>query len=49
MSSPVPFYRAVLRTLRDAEIPFLIGGTYALARYTAIDRSTMSLSRPIAQ
>jgi hypothetical protein len=43
MSSPVPFYRAVLRTLRDAEIPFLIGGTYALARYTAIDRSTKDL------
>ena len=43
MSSPVPFYRAVLRTLRDAEIPFQIGGTYALARYTAIDRSTKDL------
>ena len=43
MSSPVPFYRKVLRTLRDADIPFLIGGTYALARYTAIDRSTKDL------
>jgi hypothetical protein len=43
MASSVGFYRAVLRALRDADLPFLIGGTYALARYTGIDRSTKDL------
>jgi hypothetical protein len=36
----VDFYRSVLRVLQDAERPFLIGGTYAMARYTRIDRAT---------
>jgi hypothetical protein len=43
MDSPVSFYRQVLRALRDAEVPFLIGGTYAMARYTHIDRATKDL------
>ena len=43
MDSPVAFYREVLRALRDAEVPFLIGGTYAMARYTHIDRATKDL------
>lgn len=37
------FYRAVLRSLKDADVEFMIGGTYALARYTAIDRRTKDL------
>jgi hypothetical protein len=27
--------------LRDAEIPFLVGDAYALARYTGIERHTI--------
>jgi hypothetical protein len=41
--SPVEFYRRVLRTFRHADLPFLIGGTYAMARYTLIDRKTKDL------
>lgn len=43
MTHAVPFYRSVLRALRQAELPFLIGGTYAMARYTHIDRATKDL------
>ena len=34
------FYRAVLRTLADADVPYLVGGAYAFVRYTGIDRRT---------
>ncbi len=34
------FYVHVLRTLLDANAPFLVGGTYALRRYTGIERDT---------
>ena len=34
------FYRDVLRTLKDAGIPFLVGGAYAFVKYTGIDRRT---------
>ena len=34
------FYLRVLRTLTDANAPFLVGGAYALRHYTGIDRST---------
>lgn len=34
------YYRSVMRALREAGIPFLVGGTYALARYTGIERAT---------
>jgi hypothetical protein len=37
------FYRRALRVLRDAELPFLIGGAYALAFYTNIVRYTKDL------
>jgi hypothetical protein len=37
------FYRAVLRALLDARVPFLIGGSYALARHTRLDRRTKDL------
>jgi hypothetical protein len=37
------FYRAVLQALLEADVPFLIGGAYALARYTRIDRRTKDL------
>jgi hypothetical protein len=37
------FYAGALAVLRDAGIPFLVGGTFAFARYTAIDRHTKDL------
>ena len=37
MTPPVGFYRAVLRALKAEGLPFLIGVTYAMARYTAIE------------
>jgi len=37
------FYRRAMGALRDAEIPFLVGGAYALARYTGIERHTKDL------
>jgi hypothetical protein len=33
----------MLETLRSADIPFLIGGAYAFARYTGIERHTKDL------
>jgi hypothetical protein len=43
MAHAVPFYRKVLRALGIAEVPFLVGGTYAMARHTHIDRPTKDL------
>lgn len=37
------FYRHVMRTLTDADIPFLVGGTYALGHYTGVLRPTKDL------
>jgi hypothetical protein len=37
------FYRDGLLALRSAEIPFLVGGAYALERYTGIARYTKDL------
>jgi hypothetical protein len=34
------FYRDAMRVLREAEVPFLLGGAYALAIYTGIERHT---------
>ncbi len=34
------FYRAMVEALRAAEVPFLVGGAYAFARYTGIERHT---------
>lgn len=34
------FYRSVMSRLADANVPFLVGGAYALAYYTTIMRST---------
>jgi len=34
------FYRRMLRALLDARAPFLVGGAYAFARYTGIERFT---------
>lgn len=39
----VEFYRNTLQVLADAEIPFMVGGAYALARYTEIERYTKDL------
>ncbi|PYE53131.1 nucleotidyltransferase family protein [Deinococcus yavapaiensis] len=37
------FYVRTLQELRRAEVPFLLGGAYALARYTGIERHTKDL------
>ena len=37
------FYRTVIDTLRDAGVPFLIGGALALARYSPVRRATKDL------
>ena len=37
------FYLAALDVLEASGIPFLVGGTFAYARYTAIDRETKDL------
>ena len=34
------FYRRVMTSLREARMPFLVGGAYAFARYTGIVRHT---------
>ena len=34
------FYRQALLALQSAQVPFLVGGAYALARYTGIERDT---------
>jgi hypothetical protein len=34
------FYRSTIRTLTEAGVPFLVGGAYAFARYTGIERHT---------
>ena len=34
------FYRSVMSRLADAEVPFLVGGAYALAYYTTLQRNT---------
>jgi Uncharacterised nucleotidyltransferase len=37
------FYRNALDTLRKVDLPFLVGGAYALAKYTGIVRHTKDL------
>lgn len=39
----VDFYRHVMRLLEGAGIPFLVGGAYAFARHTGIQRPTKDL------
>src|SRR5688572_5444945 len=34
------FYQKVLLILAEAKVPFLVGGAYAFARYTEIERHT---------
>jgi hypothetical protein len=34
------FYRGMMQALADAGAPFLVGGAYALARYTGVERYT---------
>ena len=36
----IRFYRQALAILKNADIPHLVGGAYAFARYTGIDRHT---------
>jgi hypothetical protein len=41
---PLPtFYADALRLLQASKIPFLVGGTFAFSRYTAIERRTKDL------
>jgi hypothetical protein len=40
MVDPTTFYVAAFRTLESAGVPFLVGGAYALSRYTGIFRDT---------
>ncbi len=42
-SEAVDLYLAALRSLRRAGVPFLVGGAYALERYTGICRDTKDL------
>ncbi|HEX7901028.1 MAG TPA: hypothetical protein VF950_24930 [Planctomycetota bacterium] len=37
------FYRGVAKELRDAKIPFLVGGAYAMRRYADVRRDTKDL------
>src|SRR4028118_2427975 len=37
------FYRHTVETLREAEIPFMVGGAYAFSVYTGITRHTKDL------
>ncbi len=37
------FYRSVLRTLAEEKVPYLVGGTYAVERYTSVARPTKDL------
>lgn len=34
------FYRSVMSRLTDAQVPFLVGGAYALTRFTHLERGT---------
>src|ERR1041385_1607980 len=36
----IQFYRDALQILKDGEVPALVGGAYAFARYTGIERHT---------
>jgi hypothetical protein len=38
--SSIRFYRHALAILKDADVPTLVGGAYAYARYTGIERHT---------
>ena len=38
--SSIRFYRHALSILSEAEVPHMVGGAYAFARYTGIDRHT---------
>ena len=44
------FYRQVLQTLEAADVPVLVGGAYALAHYTGIERrKSRSTSSPVSE
>ncbi|HET9492323.1 MAG TPA: nucleotidyltransferase [Methylomirabilota bacterium] len=42
-ADPTAFYVAALRALQTAGVPFVVGGAYALSRYTGIFRDTKDL------
>jgi hypothetical protein len=42
-TSSEEFYRDTMRILQEAEVPYLVGGAYALGAYTGISRDTKDL------
>lgn len=42
-ASTCEFYRCAMLALRDAEVPYLVGGAYALAEYSGVVRRTKDL------
>jgi hypothetical protein len=49
MTTPVPFYREVLGALTRADVPFLVGGAYALCRYIGVHRATKDLDLMVCE
>lgn len=45
----IAFYRDVMQSLKEADVPFLVGGAYALSYYTGISRYTKDLDIFIVQ
>jgi hypothetical protein len=45
----VRFYREVMAALKQADVPFLIGGAFAFCRYAGIDRRTKDLDLMIEE
>ena len=39
----IAFYRDIMQTLKEAGLPFLVGGAYALSYYTGVSRYTKDL------
>jgi hypothetical protein len=42
-SIPAAFYRSAIETIRAAGVPFLVGGAFALQRYTGLARDTKDI------
>jgi hypothetical protein len=43
VAGPTQFYRTVIAVLKGANVPFLVGGAYALSTYTRINKRTKDL------
>jgi hypothetical protein len=49
MSAATDFYRQVIGALARAEVPFLVGGAFALCRHVGMDRATKDLDLMICR